>query len=323
MSYFNQVSLYDNQTARTSRITPDGFIIVGDIIRLGGGPFTGSSLDTFKQTLTVTGTGAGTVGGGIIALTTGTTANSTVSLQSTKVQRYITGNDTRAITMAAFGDTGTANNTRRIGIYSATDGFFFQLSGTTFSVVTRKSSVDTVINSGSFNGPNVNSYTVNTNYHRYEIIYAANRVYFIIDDIVIHFIEFTSSPITTTLQFPWQIENFNSGGGTSNVTLNVRGWVAQSIGATTLVPDFYCLNGVTETRTLKTGGGRLQKALVTSTGAGHQTVTIYDSLTGSGLVIGVIDATTAPVELEFNVNFVNGLTYVSGLTTGVITFTWE
>lgn len=323
MSYINQVSLHDNQSAKDFKITPNGYHQTGGITRLGGSPFSGTSLDTFKHTLTVTGSGTGTVGSGIITLATGTTANSTVALQSTKVQRYITGNDTRVVVIAAFGDTGTTNNVRRIGIYGANDGYFFQLSGTTFSLVSRKSAVDTAVNNGSFNGLNGTSYTVDTNYHRFEIHYTLGRSYFYIDDKLIHAANFGATVLTANMQFPWQVENINSGGSTSNVSLFVRGWTTHSIGADTLVPDHYVLNGVAETRTLKQGGGRLQRILATSPGTGNQTITFYDNTAGSGLLLAVIDITAVLGTLEFNVNFVTGLTYVSTTTSGAVTIIWE
>ena len=83
-------------------------------------------------------------------------------------------------------DTGTANVRRQWGLLGCTmptitDGVYFQLNGTTFSIVTLKGTSATVINSGSFNGHLGYAYALDTNNHTYQIQYNNAKVQFIID----------------------------------------------------------------------------------------------------------------------------------------------
>jgi short-subunit dehydrogenase len=63
------------------------------------------------------------------------------------------------------------------------------------------------------------------------------------------------------------------------------------------------------TTPLKTGSGRLKRIILTETAAG--TITIFDNTAGSGTIIGLLKASIAEQEFEFDVNYYVGLTIVT------------
>lgn len=68
------------------------------------------------------------------------------------------------------------------------------------------------------------------------------------------------------------------------------------------------------TTTLKSGPGVLHTLVLNSKGASGNTLTLYDSTSGSGTVLAVVDATQNVASLTYDVNFTTGLTAV--LATG-------
>lgn len=77
------------------------------------------------------------------------------------------------------------------------------------------------------------------------------------------------------------------------------------------------------TTTLKSGPGVLHRLVINSKGASGNTVTLYDSTSGSGTVLAVVDATQNVVSLAYDVNFITGLTAVVAAGTAAdITISW-
>lgn len=74
-------------------------------------------------------------------------------------------------------------------------------------------------------------------------------------------------------------------------------------------------NITTKTTTaIKAGAGTLERIVINKTGSAD-TITIYDSLAGSGTLIGTITAPTVGMNLVYNCSFGTGLTIVTGGTT--------
>lgn len=149
--------------------TPNDELRVITPYRIVGSTFAGTVLDTNFWTAS-TGTGGGaTLTNGQLILTTGTNPNNITTVQSVRNGRYIGGSSNRARIIMRLPDTGTAANTRRWGAFNSTDGAFFQLSGTTLSVVTRRTSSanDLVVEQALWNGED---FTLDTNVKTYEIV---------------------------------------------------------------------------------------------------------------------------------------------------------
>lgn len=69
------------------------------------------------------------------------------------------------------------------------------------------------------------------------------------------------------------------------------------------------------TTTVKSGAGTLASITIGTSGASANTITIYDSLAGSGTVISLVNGTMSPGTLAYNVAFGTGLTIVTATGT--------
>jgi hypothetical protein len=112
--------------------------------------------------------------------------------------------------------------------------------------------------------------------------------------------------------------NANLAQGTGYFTVNPNG--ALCINAA------YAFGNITgqATTTLKTGTGTLH-TVTFNTPAATETVTIFDSLTGSGTKIGTVTvpASPVPVTLTYDVQFSIGLTIVTATASGDLTVSFK
>jgi len=261
--------------------SPFGEMTTAKLTRIVGSGFFGSTLDTNFWTPS-TGTG-GTVQNtsGLLTLATGTTANNSVNIQSVHNSRYVAGSSSKARMAIQLPDTGTVNNVRRWGCFNATDGVFFQLDGTSFSLVTRKNSIDTAVNNGAFNGDSGNFYTLDTVSRSFDILLSTTKIWFYIDYVLVHVMTFGST-WASTLNLPLRIENTNSGGSTTNVSINVFAAVVMRVGEQLTQPVAKQIIGAATT-VLKYGAGNLH-AIHLNANSGTS-VTVYDNTAGSGTAI--------------------------------------
>jgi len=95
-----------------------------------------------------------------ITLSVTTNATSSVSRTTNRYHYYQPGVGNLIIMTIAHGDVGKANNVRRWGYFDNDDGLFFELDGTTLSVVIRSSTtgsvVETRVNQSAWNGDRLN-----------------------------------------------------------------------------------------------------------------------------------------------------------------------
>lgn len=331
---FTTNGIYDQVTDRSARVDNLNNLRTAEAKRVVGSNF-GSTIDTtFLYTTTLSAAGTVTASNAEAVFATGTTANGVASMVSKPKVRTLSGRVNLLRAVVRFGDTGTTNNVREFGIYSdANNQFVFRLSGTTFSVVTKRAGVETGVNSGSFNGNGLQSgvsFTVDTNYHTYEIYYTSSRIEFIIDGVAIHSVRATSASIVGSILGQLYMSNANSGGSTTNVNLYLLTWSGIQMGDAVNNPLFYNVDGVAETRTLKNGGGTLQAVTIGRLGGANALITLYDNTAGSGTKIATFDLTansafgTHTMAID-GVNFYNGLTYITSgtMTNGSVTIFWE
>jgi uncharacterized Zn-binding protein involved in type VI secretion len=325
MTYFR--SLRDSQFGTESLITPFRQLKTTETTRLVGSTFVGTTIDPNFWVSAVAAAGANTQTGGQVTSTTGTTANGSASLTSVRVARYYStaGNFYRGV--HRLPDAGTANNVRRWGAFDDNDGAFFQLSGTTFSIVTRKATVDTTVSSGSFNGPTGTTFTPGTNVRAYEIHWNNSTVWFYADNVLIHTASFPTTTWASTPSLKCRVQNVNSGGSTTNVSIETRTMAIARNGVAFTRPQYYNLANVNETRVLKYGPGTLHSIFVGDP-AITGTITLYDNTAGSGSIISTLNTADINVvnALQFGqsgIDFYNGLTYVSASNPGNVTFIYE
>lgn len=250
-------------------------------------------------TSAVVGTGTATQGSGVGTLATGTTANSTVSLQS-PVARLLAATTNAFQVDVQTGNTGVANNNRLWGVFDANNGYFFKLAGTALQFVTRKNAADSATN--------ITTFTLDTNFHRYKIIYNGMGVTASIDGVTVVTLTMNpSSVLTFNDNLPVRLENDNSGGLATNQTLLVRSVSVDGHGIVGRRSRFVRLNAAATT-VVKRGPGTLRKVMINTNTLGS-TVTITDNIAAGGTAIAVINSGNLGsfiYDLDFNV----GLTIV-------------
>lgn len=293
--------------------TPFGETLAVPIYHLTGAVFNGSTLDTTAWTA-VTGTG-GVVAptNGLMELTTGVTANNAVSLQSNFTGRFVSGCPHQARIALRLGDTGIANNIRRWGCFSTTDGIFFELNGTIFSICVMKNSVITRVSNGSFNGTIGNTIAVDTNGHYYQIVYTPANVMFIYDNELLHKQPFLQTSWTSTLDLPVRLENTNSGGLATSLSMFTSVATLLREGLPDSQPISVFQAGTTAGIVCKVGSGNVRKITLSNV-SNAAVITLYDNTAASGRILwqsGTLGAQTNPATLDFDrAPFNIGLTLV-------------
>ena len=286
-------------------LAPNGELVSVPLYKLVGDSFGISSLDPNLWTANIGVGGTVDISGGQLRLITGTTANNAVSLTSVRTARFIglAPNKTRLVFQLP--DTGVANNTRRWGVGSGNDRAYFELSGTVFSVVTRKAGVDTAVANGSFNGAWGRTFAPGTTSHFYEIIYQPRQVVWSADGKIIHTLNASATPWSETLHLQIYSENFNTAGSITSVALYGRVATIARFGIPQTQVMRKYIHGAFSGN-LKIGPGNLHGVAVNSnTGT---SITLYDSLTASGDVIAIINPNQI-VTLDYKL-----LTFSIGLT---------
>lgn len=201
--------------------------------------------------------------------------------------------------------TYTAFSTQAIPI----DGAYFQLSGTTFSIVTLKEGVATAVDSGSFNGQYGTTYALTTSATTFEIYWTNTKVWFVIGDEILHLVTASATTWSNTMTMQVFADSINSNTA-SSVTMQIRTAAIYRMGKSFTRPFWkYEATNVTA-QVLKRGPGILHSIVNNdSTGA----ITIYDAVSGVNL-IAVIDCTKVFGPIDFGLeglDFYQGLTYTT------------
>jgi hypothetical protein len=300
--------------------TPIGEMRVVQPIRLVGTQFEGT-LDTNFWTAAVANAATVANSSASMVLTSGTNTAGSAKLYSVRRARYIAteANGYRAVIQ--LGDTGIASNTRKWGVAfgatmpTLTDGAYYQLSGTTFSIVTLKNGSPTAVNSGSFNGTNGLTYTPTTNATVYEIYWTNSRVYFSVGGILLHTVIASASTWADTMSHYVYMDNINSGNSTS-VTLTARAATIRRLGGLMAQPSSKYQAGTTGAggTVCKRVPGNLHELLISGV-VNNAVVTLYDNTADSGTILfssGAMGNNTVPFALDFK-----GIPFAIGLTLAI------
>jgi len=305
--------IIDVETAIDAKVTPFGIQKSVNPIRIIGTSFSGTTKDPNFWTETVTGTGSVTQAGEI-TLATGTTANSTAKYTSVRRARHVAGNVNEFKFTGRLITAPQADNLRRCGVYDANEGFFFQINGITFGVGARKAGVDTIVNSGSFNGNLGDTVSIETTFGNFSIWYWERTAQFFLNGKLLHSIQAVTTSLVDTLTLPITIENNNSNGNVTNNSLEILVASVVRFGDLITNPQSKYI-GTNTTTVCKYGAGTLQR-IVNVDNAG--TLTIYDNTAASGTIIATIDTSKALGTLEFEAPFSNGLTVVTATGAKVV-----
>lgn len=203
-----------------------------------------------------------------------------------------------------------------------TDGFYFQLSGSTFSVVTSIGGSHTAVNSGSFNGDIGATYTTNTDMQTWEIYYNSTSVWFTINGVMLHKVVNAATPLSNTLTLHPFVRNGNINSSVTNVSMFLSSCTIKQLGPLETENTYRYISTATTT-ICKYGAGRLNKVIFGNPDAA-QIITLRDGMSVSAPIIATLtnlaaDPSTTHFHssVEFNCPFFNGLTVVTSQTTPI------
>jgi len=313
--YENTTSILANQTngsQETKLVDEYGNDIEGTMLnqlkvaqnyRLSGGVYNSDNLDTNFYTPITSNGGTVTVANSEATLSVTTTANSSAGFYSNSIARYMGGNMNYYRAVSRVNDLGAVNNTRRCGvcdIIPINNGAFFQISNTTFSCVIRKTGVDTVVSSGSFNGVSP-TFALDINYHTFEIYYTNKRIQFVVDGKIIHTFTATTSSLLGTLHLRAFLLNTNTGVGSAVSCSSISASVAR-YGTPISQAKTSFQQGTTAGIILKLGVGSIHR-LVVSGVVNNSVVSLYDGTSTAGVLLwssGAMTNQTVPFNIDFD-----------------------
>ncbi len=307
----------------SSENTPMGELRTVIPTRLVGATFEGTTLDSNFWGNSVANNGTVTQANAQVTVATNiTSANGSAKLYSVRRARYVSGYCTM-FRMVAKITAGATNNKRRWGIaYGATmptitDGAYFELNGSTFSVVTLKGSAEERTSSGSFNGTMGATYANTTIVAKtYEIYWTNSKVYFVINGEILHTVSATTDTWANTMGFHVYMDSVNSGGVQTNNVIFCRVASIRRLGPLISQPISNYQSGTTAGLVLKYGAGNLHSVIISGV-VNNSVVTLYDNTAASGTVIwssGAMGTNTVPFAIDLK-----GLPFYTGLTLVIAT----
>lgn len=287
--------------------------------RLVGSQFDGSTIDSNFWS---TSTDGGTVSqaGQQATITSGVSNGKYARLYTVARARYVTGMANLFKAHIRLDDTGTANVKRRWGVAwgaampTITDGAYFELDGTSFSIVTLRGTSESRVSSGSFNGVLGYTYSPTTNNTTYEILYSNGGVSFIINGQLLHKVTASGAPWTNTLNLHVWLDVVNSGNSGAVVYYARMANICRVGELSTQQRNYYFPTGQTAGVVLKYSAGNIRNLVILSA-TNNSVITLYDNTAASGTVLVSFTMSTVTTNLPVtvpmdNVQFSNGLTLV-------------
>jgi len=295
------VGIHDTQTASRAIVDLNGALKTGEAIILTGDKFTGATLNP-GQWLT-DGVGTGAVSGipGSQRLSTGTTANSEIRLQSVRPARFMISQ----FNIAHFGNQfnpailADPNTVIRFGVFDPIDpsgsganasrnGSFMEYSNLTWFIVAIKNGVETHREEAAdWNGVSVGAFNPAPDLSVYEMQYNAGTLFYFQGPNFIHRVS-TSETYAATYDFPVGFEVLNVNGNTTDHNFDTRAGgiyrLGEERGETTPVT-------FTGSALIKGGAGYITAASLSRTGSsgGSGSLELYDGLDATGRLIARVD----------------------------------
>ncbi len=316
----NTSELIDQQTRAPFQVAPTGTLQIGELIRLIGGNFEGTVVDTNIWTTSVANGGTVTQLNGELFLNTNTTANGTARIQTRNRARFVTATFNLAHLAIQNDNFSNANVTRRWGLFdpvtpiSSGDGVYFENTG---GVVTlnrlRGGSVVETVSEGSFNGASLtgiptNTFTKDNDVHIYELMMNAGRILWFQDRKLIHDMSSVSSAAYNTVHLTLGMSCFNINGNTTANTLKSRGFSCSRMSTSTANPERVRITS-SGSGVIKRGPGNLNRIVMVDVGVGGATLSLFDNITSSGTPILSASLTDSQNFLDFGFIFNNALSY--------------
>jgi len=299
-------------TDRHVWVSPTNTLTTNTSVRLVGTNFDGIVKDTNFWNETGTANGGVVAQTGEIKLTTSTAADGIARYMSVRRARFVVGSALIFIGAYKFNDALVNDNVRRCGAYDDDEGFYFQLDGSTFSVGSRKntgSPVDTLVNSGDFNGNMGADFTPDpTLYYKLDIEWTPLGAFYYVNGALLH--KSVSGHLTRKLSLPITFENINEG-STTDVTFDCLGVTISRLGELETEKTSISQEGTVAALVLKQGAGELHGMILSDVDA-SSVIILYDNVAASGKQIfnsGSMEKKVNPFHIDFfKLPFSTGLT---------------
>lgn len=314
-------TLYDTEINSQNVIDFLGSLKVSELTKLVGGYYVGSSLNSNVWTSTVSAGGTNTVGSQLLRLRTNTTANGSAAVQSIDVAGMVPGTVNSCLLDVRLEQINITNNEKRWGAWTTTNGLYFKYAGSTFSVCRLQNGVETSVNSGSFS---YEQPVIDTNFHKYEILYTSGSAYFFQDRRLLHVLTTTTTALVDNPHFPIRYANTNISSSTTDTSMYIREASIHRFGRPRSRTRTFFTSDAGAT-VLKTEPGTVHRIIVARTGGlGTFNATLYDNTSASGRIITRVSlGSNTVLPLELDVDFNIGLTISNSNANLEVTVVWE
>jgi hypothetical protein len=323
------ISIFDPETGSQTIVDLNGSLKVGTATNILGTAFGDASPSDNQWSTIGTGSGVRNDIPGAISLETGTTADSTVSFQSTTKARFVAANFNVLHIGCNINNIAATDNVRTWGAYNpqdgTTDGVWFRLDSGVMCVGYTKQNVETVIIQSNWNGASKEKFVLDTKTRVYEVQYNAGAIKFFQNGNELHTVTSFDEVYAGLYNFKLALNNENINGNTANNSIQSRALAIYRIGeerGATISRTFP--TGVT---VIKAGAGFVESVTLARSGGGSSgsSISIYDNTAASGTELGNIKISKDETfTLNINSTFTNGLTIdVSATGDTVATVVWE
>lgn len=313
------VNLKDKH-GHSGNITVLSELLTTKIVRLVGCNFNGTVINSnYWSTSTATG-GTVTQGGGVGTLTSTTSNGSTSKLFTSTNARQIISSFNTFGAVFKFTTAGVTNNVRQVGVFDTLNGYFFELTGNTFRIVSRKNGTDTAVT--VFNGDYGTTWHPGTYNHFYTINYNNCMAEFVVDGVMLHSINYANGSLIQNSDLPASAYNVNIGATSQNSVLDISLMSIVRKGELFTSPKFAYINS-SGTYVLQIGSGVIHRVIMADKLG--SVVTIYNNTAASGEVISQLDMSTlaSPTNVDLMCAYSTGLTINVSLGTPRITIVYE
>lgn len=269
-----------------------------------------------------------TLGG--VTLGTGVTSNSGITIQGVRIARMLSCCPLvfNSYLQVPDGASLPTNNNRSWGFrFLGQSGYHWKIASSggaaaTFNIVSMANNVETLVPVGSWNGA---SFTLDNNWHHYEIIASDNSAYFYIDKQLVHTLTSNTVLLTSGLDMNGHFVCQNNSGRTTDTTLKFRSFGISRIGVDAGQDRFFKYINSAATYVIKRGAGTLERVIINTVGSAGSTLAVYDHVSAiSTSQIASINAVALVQGFEYGINLSRGLTVVAtGFTTGNATVVYR
>lgn len=316
MAYLREVQLKDKYGFE-AEFTPSDEIRISEVSKLCGTAFEGTTVDANFWTASTSGAGAAVSQlDGYMALISGTAASSLVTVYSKNAARYYGGSSNMFRARAKVAAPEQEDGYFKIGVRtSTTDGAYYKfINGDLYATtLTGSTENSTLLLTGTWGADQ---------YHKYEIYYDSNKVYFTLDGDLLHTHTVTTTLWATAKTFNILLETANvSGLGTSQV-MHLSEAVICRLGKDHSAFSSKYNTGTTAAGGLiaKIGSGNLHGMVIGEVPTSGSVITIYDGVTTGGTILAKFTL-SFPAGGNFNPTTIDfkGLSFSTGLLFTVLT----